>query len=73
MSRDGRLRLRLSLGLFLAGLSAVAAQAQERTQERKPTDLPNPYKLVEGWPTLPPTMRGVSQPSPMNFAPSWIG
>ena len=24
----------------------------------KPADLPNPYKLVEGWPTLPATMNG---------------
>jgi AAA domain/ATP-dependent RecD-like DNA helicase SH3 domain len=24
----------------------------------KPTDLPNPYRLVEDWPTLPPSMNG---------------
>src|SRR5215472_18355260 len=58
MSPHGQLGMGLSLGLFLAGLLAVAAQAQERTAQRKPTDLPNPYKLVEGWPALPATMNG---------------
>jgi 6-bladed beta-propeller len=36
---------------------AVAAHAQQ-TQPRKPTDLPNSYRLVEGWPTLPESMNG---------------
>src|SRR6266581_725692 len=31
--------------------------AQE-THYPKPTDLPNPYRLVEGWPTLPKSMNG---------------
>ena len=33
------------------------AQAQQ-TQYPKPTQLPNPYRLVESWPTLPKTMNG---------------
>src|ERR1700722_12555906 len=36
---------------------AVAAPAQQ-TQYRKPTQLPNPYRLVKGWPTLPASMNG---------------
>jgi len=37
--------------IALAGIVAIgwAARAQE-TQYPKPTDLPNPYRLVEGWP-----------------------
>jgi DNA-binding beta-propeller fold protein YncE len=35
----------------------VSAQAQQ-VQYPKPTDLPNPYHLVEGWPTLPANMNG---------------
>jgi 6-bladed beta-propeller protein len=31
--------------------------AQERTYP-KPAELPNPYRLVEGWPTLPASMNG---------------
>jgi hypothetical protein len=33
------------------------ASAQEK-QYPKPTELPNPYRLVEGWPTLPKSMSG---------------
>jgi DNA-binding beta-propeller fold protein YncE len=36
---------------------AVVARSQQ-TQFLKPTGLPNPYRLVEGWPTLPPSMNG---------------
>jgi hypothetical protein len=47
---------------FAVALSTVAAfgavaQAQQ-VPYPKPTDLPNPYHLVEGWPTLPATMNG---------------
>jgi DNA-binding beta-propeller fold protein YncE len=51
---------------FLAGVFAVfatligfasAAHAQEK-QYPKPADLPNPYRLVAGWPTLPKSMNG---------------
>ena len=46
-------------GAMLAAVVALtgAAWAQE-TQYPEPTDLPNPYRLVEGWPTLPKTMNG---------------
>jgi DNA-binding beta-propeller fold protein YncE len=48
--------------LWLAALAAVSAwgcqaRAQE-TQYLKPTALPNPYRLVEGWPTLPKSLNG---------------
>src|SRR5260370_13115238 len=43
-------------GILMAGL-ATAACAQQ-PQFPKPTDLPNPYRLVEDWPTLPPSMNG---------------
>ena len=36
-------------------LSGAAALAQ---QYPKPTDLPNPYRLAEGWPTIPKSMNG---------------
>jgi DNA-binding beta-propeller fold protein YncE len=36
-------------------LSGAAALAQ---QYPKPTDLPNPYRLAEGWPTIPQSMNG---------------
>lgn len=35
----------------------AAAQAQQ-TRYTKPTELPNPYRLVEGWPILPKSMNG---------------
>jgi hypothetical protein len=35
----------------------VLAQAQQ-AQYPKPSELPNPYHLVEGWPTLPTNMNG---------------
>jgi DNA-binding beta-propeller fold protein YncE len=36
---------------------AIPALAQQ-THYPKPTDLPNPYRLVQGWPTLPTSMNG---------------
>jgi DNA-binding beta-propeller fold protein YncE len=47
---------------FLTVLAATATfvtgvRAQE-THYPKPTELPNPYRLVEGWPTLPKSMNG---------------
>ncbi len=41
--------------------AAVAFSASARTQERqypKPTELPNPYRLVAGWHMLPKSMNG---------------
>jgi len=39
-------------GMFHVASLATAAHAQS-PQYSKPTELPNPYRLVEGWPTLP--------------------
>ena len=41
---------------FIAGFAGMS-WAQEK-EYPKPTELPNPYRLVEGWPTLPKTMNG---------------
>ena len=48
--------------IFVAGAVAyamfgAAAQAQQ-TRYPKPTELPNPYRLVEGWPAIPKSMNG---------------
>src|SRR5262250_3762136 len=43
--------------MFLVAGLATAADAQS-SQYPKPTELPNPYRLVEGWPTLPKQMNG---------------
>ena len=45
--------------LALAAIAAFAwvARAQP-THYPKPSELPNPYRLVEGWPTLPKSMNG---------------
>jgi DNA-binding beta-propeller fold protein YncE len=47
---------------FLVTVAAIAtftgiARAQQ-TQYPKPTELPNPYRLVESWPALPKSMNG---------------
>ncbi len=55
MSITDRARLALLAGAVVAAVSATAALAQ---QFPKPTELPNPYRLVEGWPTLPKEMGG---------------
>src|SRR5271165_3623316 len=55
MSFSGRLDLMVST--FALAMFAAVAHAQQ-TQTSKPTDLPNPYRLVEGWPTLPQSMNG---------------
>src|SRR5436190_4211296 len=43
--------------VFLVASLATAVRAQS-PQYPKPTELPNPYRLVEGWPTLPESMNG---------------
>src|SRR5215472_2963921 len=43
--------------MFLVASLATAAHAQS-SQYPKPTELPNPYRLVQGWPTLPESMNG---------------
>src|SRR5712691_9724277 len=57
MARAGRVGFVLVAGAFAIATFGVTAQAQP-TQFPKPTDLPNPYRLVEGWPTLPKSMNG---------------
>src|SRR5262245_36747387 len=47
----------LRLTLIACGVAITVAPAQAQ-QSGKPTDLPNPYRLVEGWPTLPRSMNG---------------
>jgi DNA-binding beta-propeller fold protein YncE len=56
MSRAGRTGFTLAAGAVIAMLGAAAHSQQ--TQYLKPTQLPNPYRLVEGWPTLPMSMNG---------------
>jgi DNA-binding beta-propeller fold protein YncE len=53
-------RMRITLFLFAAMLALGAASGAQQTQAPypKPPDLPNPYRLVEGWPTLPASMNG---------------
>jgi len=50
MSHAGRVRFTL-----VALLAVVAAGEAARTQQPQ---LPNPYRLVQGWPTLPKSMNG---------------
>src|SRR3954470_4421757 len=57
MAYSGRSGTVFVAGLFLVASFATAARAQS-SQYPKPTELPNPYRLVEGWPTLPESMNG---------------
>jgi DNA-binding beta-propeller fold protein YncE len=46
---------------FVAWTAVCALASVTRAQETrypKPTELPNPYRLVENWPTLPKSMNG---------------
>jgi DNA-binding beta-propeller fold protein YncE len=52
--RAGLSFIATAFAIFTCGMAALAQQ----TQYPKPTELPNPYRLVEGWPTLPKTMNG---------------
>ena len=59
--RDATLasRLRFCLLLILAVISASPREpSAQAIRYPKPTELPNPYRLVEGWPTLPKSMNG---------------
>jgi len=53
MSRFHRLGCGVALSAFAIAISTGSAVAQNQ-----PNALPNPYKLIEGWPTLPRTMNG---------------
>src|SRR6266404_5553527 len=52
-----RTRLCLLAGLAAISVFAGVTQAQQ-TKYPKPAELPNPYRLVAGWPTLPKNMNG---------------
>jgi hypothetical protein len=56
MSRAGRAGFVLIAGAVVATFAVVAHSQQ--AQPLKPTALPNPYRLAEGWPTLPLSMNG---------------
>jgi DNA-binding beta-propeller fold protein YncE len=52
-------RIKLPFLVAVAVVCATAGMAQLREPAYpKPTELPNPYRLVEGWPTLPKSMNG---------------
>jgi hypothetical protein len=57
MSRAIRMGLAALAGAIVIGGMAVSARAQP-AQYPKPADLPNPYRLAEGWPSLPSSMNG---------------
>jgi DNA-binding beta-propeller fold protein YncE len=57
MMFTGRTRLWFLVAVAAVSASTCVARAQQ-TQYPKPTELPNPYRLVEGWPTLPKSMNG---------------
>jgi len=57
MSRAGRAGFLLATSALVIAMWGAAAQAQQ-PRYPKPTELPNPYRLVEGWPTIPKSMNG---------------
>ena len=58
MQMPGKLAA-LSATVVAALMTAfVARTTPQRVTYPKPTELPNPYRLVEHWPTLPPSMNG---------------
>ena len=55
MPRTSRLAFIVSaLAIAMFGM----ARAQQQSQYARAPDLPNPYRLVEGWPSLPANMNG---------------
>src|SRR6266481_7049301 len=52
-----RTRFALTVTLALSVTFGLAARSQQ-SQYPKQTQLPNPYRLVENWPTLPKSMNG---------------
>src|SRR5882724_499995 len=57
MAYAARAGMAFVAGMFLVASLAITAHAQS-PQYPKATELPNPYRLVEGWPTLPQSMNG---------------
>src|SRR6266478_1185185 len=60
MATAGRVGVQLLTRAVVVGALAVTAHAQDRreTPVPKPATLPNPYRLVPDWPTLPASMKG---------------
>src|SRR4051794_37052071 len=60
MSLMARVGLALFTGALLVSAFAITQHPQEAAQEtlKPPTNLPNPYRLVPDWPTLPEGMTG---------------
>jgi hypothetical protein len=56
MSRTNMLKSMLMAAAFVVAAVGPAASAEQAYP--KPAELPNPYRLVEGWPTLPAGMNG---------------
>lgn len=48
----------IALALTASAALVIAFGAEAQTRYPNPTDLPNPYRLVEGWPTIPSSMNG---------------
>jgi DNA-binding beta-propeller fold protein YncE len=57
MNSSRRVISRVLIGLLAWVALGLVARAQEK-QYPKQADLPNPYRLVENWPTLPASMNG---------------
>src|ERR1700692_797694 len=57
MSLPARMRVSLTAGLAWMATFGMVAQTQS-PQRPKQMQLPNPYRLVEDWPTLPQNMNG---------------
>jgi DNA-binding beta-propeller fold protein YncE len=57
MSPAARAGFALIAGAVFVAAFAFTARAQQ-SQYPKPSELPNPYRLVEGWPTVPQSMNG---------------
>ena len=59
MSIAGRIaRQIVSMAVVAAALGLTTLAQDGKTQAPKPSTLPNPYRLVSDWPTLPATMKG---------------
>jgi hypothetical protein len=48
----------IALALTASAALVIAFGAEAQTRYPNPTDLANPYRLVEGWPTIPSSMNG---------------
>ena len=57
MTRAGRIRFTLITLVAAITVFGLVARPQQ-TQYPKQSQLPDPYRLVENWPTLPKSMNG---------------